>query len=149
MTEKKYKKVAAQIKETKLNGIANPIFEKNLQALFQQDEILAVRLFGMNIQTKYEIVLDKSDPIHINIINKESNETIYKDPVEEISKMLDDIEKKYKRYPGLFFYGLGTGIFYKALAKNKTHKKIVIIGWIGRILIRGFFYFCQIYSLSI
>ena len=96
MTEKKYKKVAAQIKETKLNGIANPIFEKNLQALFQQDEILAVRLFGMNIQTKYEIVLDKSDPIHINIINKESNETIYKDPVEEISKMLDDIEKKYK-----------------------------------------------------
>ena len=127
MTEKKYKKAAAQIKETKLNGITNPIFEKNLQALFQQDEILAVRLFGMNMQTKYEIVLDKSDPIHINIINKESNETIYKDPVEEISKMLDDIEKKYKRYPGLFFYGLGTGIFYKALAKNKTHKKIVII----------------------
>ena len=127
MTEKKDRKVAAQIKETKLNGITNPIFEKNLQALFQQDEILAVRLFGMNIQTKYEIVLDKSDPIHINIINKESNETIYKDPVEEISKMLDDIEKKYKRYPGLFFYGLGTGIFYKALAKNKTHKKIVII----------------------
>ena len=127
MSEKKSKKIAAKTKETKLNGITNPIFEKNLQALFQQDEILAVRLFGMNIQTKYEIVLDKSDPIHINIINKESNETIYKDPVEEISKMLDDIEKKYKRYPGLFFYGLGTGIFYKALAKNKTHKKIVII----------------------
>lgn len=113
--------------ERNLSGITNPIFEKNLQALFQQDEVLAARLFGMNIQTKYEIVLDKSDPIHINIINKESNETIYKDPVEEISKMLDDIEKKYKRYPGLFFYGLGTGIFYKALAKNKTHKKIVII----------------------
>lgn len=113
--------------ERNLSGITNPIFEKNLQALFQQDEILAARLFGMNIQTKYEIVLDKSDPIHINIINKESNETIYKDPVKEISKMLDDIEKKYKRYPGLFFYGLGTGIFYKALAKNKTHKKIVII----------------------
>ena len=113
--------------ERNLSGITNPIFEKNLQALFQQDEVLAARLFGMNIQTKYEIVLDKSDPIHINIINKESNETIYKDPVEEISKMLDDIEKKYKRYPGLFFYGLGTGIFYKALAKNKTHKKIIII----------------------
>lgn len=113
--------------ERNLSGITNPIFEKNLQALFQQDEVLAARLFGMNIQTKYEIVLDKSDPIHINIINKESNKTIYKDPVEEISKMLDDIEKKYKRYPGLFFYGLGTGIFYKALAKNKTHKKIIII----------------------
>lgn len=113
--------------ERNLSGITNPIFEKNLQALFQQDEVLAARLFGMIIQTKYEIVLDKSDPIHINIINKESNETIYKDPVKEISKMLDDIEKKYKRYPGLFFYGLGTGIFYKALAKNKTHKKIIII----------------------
>lgn len=103
MTEKKDRKVAAQIKETKLNGITNPIFEKNLQALFQQDEILAVRLFGMNIQTKYEIVLDKSDPIHINIINKESNETIYKDPVEEISKMLDDIEKNIKDIQGFSF----------------------------------------------
>ncbi|WP_148821485.1 6-hydroxymethylpterin diphosphokinase MptE-like protein [Campylobacter concisus] len=121
------KKTKLETKEKKLSGITNPIFEKNLQALFQQDEVLAARLFGMNIQTKYEIVLDKSDPIRINIINKESNETIYKDPVEEISKMLDNIEKKYKRYPGLFFYGLGTGIFYKALAKNKTHKKIVII----------------------
>ncbi len=81
----------------------------------------------MNLQTKYEIILDKIDPIYINIINKESNKTIYKDPVEEISKMLIDIEKKCKRYPGLFFYGLGNGILYKALAKNETHKKIIVV----------------------
>ena len=113
--------------ERNLSGITNPIFEKNLQALFQQDEVLAARLFGMNLQTKYEIILDKIDPIYINIINKESNKTIYKDPVEEISKMLIDIEKKCKRYPGLFFYGLGNGILYKALAKNETHKKIIVV----------------------
>ncbi|ALF48274.1 motility associated factor glycosyltransferase family protein [Campylobacter concisus] len=124
MSDKKNK---LETKEKKLSGITNPIFEKNLQALFQQDEVLAARLFGMNLQTKYEVILDKSDPIYINIINKESNKTIYKDPVEEISKMLIDIEKKYKRYPGLFFYGLGNGILYKALAKNETHKKIIVV----------------------
>ena len=124
MSDKKNK---LETKEKKLSGITNPIFEKNLQALFQQDEVLAARLFGMNLQTKYEVILDKGDPIYINIINKESNKTIYKDPVEEISKMLIDIEKKYKRYPGLFFYGLGNGILYKALAKNETHKKIIVV----------------------
>ncbi|WP_109147018.1 motility associated factor glycosyltransferase family protein [Campylobacter concisus] len=127
MTEKKDRKVAAQIKETKLNGIANPIFEKNLQALFQQDEVLAARLFSMTSQNKYEIVLGKNDPLDINIINKETSESIYENPVEETYKMLDEIEKKYKRYPGLFFYGLGNGVFYKALAKNVTHKKIIVI----------------------
>ena len=127
MTEKKDKKIAAQIKETKLNGITNPIFEKNLQALFQQDEVLAARLFSMTSQNKYEIVLGKNDPLDINIINKETSESIYENPVEETYKMLDEIEKKYKRYPGLFFYGLGNGVFYKALAKNKTHKSIAII----------------------
>ena len=127
MTEKKDKKVAAKTKETKLNGITNPIFEKNLQALFQQDEVLAARLFSMTSQNKYEIVLGKNDPLDINIINKETSESIYENPVEETYKMLDEIEKKYKRYPGLFFYGLGNGVFYKALAKNKTHKSIAII----------------------
>ena len=127
MTEKKDKKAAKQTKETKLNGITNPIFEKNLQALFQQDEVLAARLFSMTSQNKYEIVLGKNDPLDINIINKETSESIYENPVEETYKMLDEIEKKYKRYPGLFFYGLGNGVLYKALAKNKTHKSIAII----------------------
>ena len=63
----------------------------------------------------------------INIINKETSKPIYKNPVEETYKMLDEIEKKYKRYPGLFFYGLGNGVFYKALAKNETHKKIIVV----------------------
>lgn len=127
MSEKKSKKAAKQTKETKLNGIINPIFEKNLQALFQQDEVLAARLFSMTSQNKYEIVLGKNDPLDINIINKETSESIYENPVEETYKMLDEIEKKYKRYPGLFFYGLGNGVLYKALAKNVTHKSIAII----------------------
>lgn len=127
MSEKKSKKAVKQTKETKLNGITNPIFEKNLQALFQQDEVLAARLFSMTSQNKYEIVLGKNDPLDINIINKETSESIYENPVEETYKMLDEIEKKYKRYPGLFFYGLGNGVLYKALAKNETHGKIIVV----------------------
>ena len=66
---KKIDEAKRKVLESKMTNIQNPIFQKNLQALFQQDEVLAARLFGMNIQTKYEIVLDKSDPIRINIIN--------------------------------------------------------------------------------
>ena len=27
----------------------------------------------------------------------------------------------------MYFYGLGNGIFYKALLKNETHQKIVVV----------------------
>ena len=98
-----------------VSNIQNPIFQKNLQALFQQDEVLAARLFSMTSQNKYEIVLGKNDPLDINIINKETSESIYENPVEETYKMLDEIEKKYKRYPGLFFYGLGNLLIHSEL----------------------------------
>lgn len=110
----------------RLQGIANPIFEKNLQALFQQDEILASKLFGIDSQEKYEVFLGR-DPININIVDSKTFKYIYENPAKDTQKLLEDIEKKYKRYPILFFYGLGNGIFYKAILKNHTHKKIVLI----------------------
>ncbi|ECH4982866.1 motility associated factor glycosyltransferase family protein, partial [Campylobacter jejuni] len=32
----------------------------------------------------------------------------------------------YKKYPVLFFYGFGNGMFYKALCENKNHKHIIV-----------------------
>lgn len=106
--------------------IQNPIFKKNLQALFQQDEILAARLFGMDDQGDYEVFMGK-DPLDINIIDNKTLRYIYENPVKDIEKMLDETEKKYKRYPIMYFYGLGNGIFYKALLSNQTHQKIIVI----------------------
>ena len=106
--------------------VQNPIFQKNLQALFQQDEILAARLWSIVGNKDYEIFIGK-DPIDINLINKHTFKYIYDNPAADILKLLEDTERGYKRYPMLFFYGLGNGILYKALAKNETHQKIVVI----------------------
>ncbi|EDP8148870.1 DUF115 domain-containing protein, partial [Campylobacter jejuni] len=35
-------------------------------------------------------------------------------------------QNKYKKYPVLFFYGFGNGMFYKALCENKNHKHIIV-----------------------
>ena len=107
-------------------NIANPIFKKNLQALFQQDEILAARLWGMEGMRGYDVFIGK-DPIDINIINNKTLKYVYENPVKDVKEALENIEKEYKRYPIMYFYGLGNGIFYKALLKNETHQKIVVV----------------------
>ena len=107
-------------------SIANPIFKKNLQALFQQDEILAARLWGMEGMKGYDVFIGK-DPIDINIINNKTLKYVYENPVKDVKEALENIEKEYKRYPIMYFYGLGNGIFYKALLKNETHQKIVVV----------------------
>ena len=128
MSNKNSSQASDKTKMYENNGasIQNPIFQKNLQALFQQDEILAARLWSIVGNKDYEIFIGK-DPIDINLINKHTFKYIYDNPATDILKLLEDTEKGYKRYPMLFFYGLGNGILYKALAKNETHQKIVVI----------------------
>ena len=113
------------IDETVTN-IANPIFKKNLQALFQQDEILAARLWGMKETEKYDVFIGK-DPIDINIIDNKTLKYVYESPAKDILRILESTEKEYKRYPIMYFYGLGNGIFYKALLKNETHQKVIVV----------------------
>ena len=43
---KKIDEAKRKVLESKMTNIKNPIFQKNLQALFQQDEILAAKLWG-------------------------------------------------------------------------------------------------------
>ena len=105
---------------------ANPIFQKNLQALFQQDEILAARLWGMDEMTDYDVFVGK-DPIDINIINNKTLKYVYENPVKDVQNTLESVENEYKRYPIMYFYGLGNGILYKALLKNETHQKIIVV----------------------
>ena len=105
---------------------ANPIFQKNLQALFQQDEILAARLWGMDEMADYDVFVGKA-PIDINIINNKTLKYVYENPVKDVQNTLESVENEYKRYPIMYFYGLGNGILYKALLKNETHQKIIVV----------------------
>ncbi|MCD8212749.1 MAG: DUF115 domain-containing protein [Campylobacter sp.] len=110
----------------KSDTIQNTIFRNNLNALFQQDEILAARLFSMGSQEKYEVFIGK-DPIDINIIDKKTLKYVYEKPSKDIEHMLTTFADECKRYPFLFFYGLGNGVFYKAILYNETHKRVVVI----------------------
>lgn len=101
-------------------------FARNLKALFQQDEILAAKLFGMSSQGHFDVRLG-SDPIDINIIDTKSGISVYNNAVSQVEELLQNIEDKYKRYPVMYFYGLGNGVFYKGLLHNKTHERIVVV----------------------
>ena len=109
-----------------VKNIENPIFKNNLQALFTQDEILASRLWGMSEVAKYDIFVGK-DPIDINIIDNKTLKYVYESPAKDVLRILESTEKEYKRYPIMYFYGLGNGIFYKALLKNETHQKVIVV----------------------
>jgi hypothetical protein len=104
------------------------IYEKNLKALFEKNPELATKLFAIKTYKNFEVIQQGNDSINLNIIDMEKNYPIYKtQPLEEIQKKQQLFKEKYVRYPVLFFYGLGNGIFIKLLFANPTHKKIYVI----------------------
>ena len=109
-----------------VNKIENAVFRNNLNALFSQDEILATRLFSLGEQKNYEVFIGK-DPIDINIIDKKTLSYLYEKPASDIQNMLEGLGSQCKRYPVMFFYGLGNGVFYKALLYNQTHQHIIVV----------------------
>jgi len=103
------------------------IFEKNLKALLKTNPTLSARLFSIQTNQNFEVIQQGEDPINLNIIDKKNNYPIYEtSPLEEITQKKDEF-KEYERYPVLFFYGIGNGIFIKLLFANPTHKKIFVI----------------------
>jgi len=102
------------------------IFQKNIQALAQKDPQLAANLFSIQTHKKFEVIQQGNDIINLNIIDKEKNYPIYEtQPLEEIKKKEEEF-KKYQRYPALYFFGLGNGIFIKLLFANTSHKEIIV-----------------------
>ncbi|GAX87612.1 conserved hypothetical protein [Lebetimonas natsushimae] len=103
------------------------IFEKNIKALFDKNPNLATELFGLR-NTKFEIFQHGDDPANINLIDKEKKLPLYETkPLDEIESQKKLFDKKYIRYPVLFFFGIGNGILIKLLLNNPIRKKIIVI----------------------
>lgn len=102
------------------------VFEKNIAALGSYNMILAQQL--LNLQGKdlsYELVIG-DDPVNINLVEKKGFKPMYEGvPVDEIIAKVKTFDK-YKRYPYLYFFGMGNGVFYKMLLKNETLKRVVV-----------------------
>lgn len=101
------------------------IYTKNIEALLKVNPKLAVNIFKIKTNEKFEVFAG-SDPININIVEKSGEGFLYIHPVDDVEAKLNDIENAYSRYPSLFFYGIGNGVLYKALLANVAHKVIVI-----------------------
>ncbi|ACM92477.1 motility accessory factor [Nautilia profundicola AmH] len=103
------------------------IFEKNIKALLEKKPELATKLFALKTHNDFEVVQQGNDPINLNIIDKKRNYPIYEtQPLDEIQKKQQHFKEKYERYPVLFFFGMGNGIFIKLLFANSSLKKVFV-----------------------
>jgi hypothetical protein len=108
------------------------IFQKNIKAIIKKDMTLGVQIFAMEEKgnVKYDVFMDPNDSANINIIDvtdKENPRPMYETkPVDETLAKIDEMEE-YTKYPYLYFYGIGNGIFYNLLLKNERHKRILIV----------------------
>ncbi|EAJ0812522.1 motility associated factor glycosyltransferase family protein, partial [Campylobacter jejuni] len=96
------------------------LFLKNTQALFEVDQILAYKLRALE-KNDFKILQNENG---INFIKDDI--MLYKNPEQELLENLTLFQNKYKKYPVLFFYGFGNGMFYKTLCENKNHKHIIV-----------------------
>ncbi|EOH3839645.1 motility associated factor glycosyltransferase family protein [Campylobacter jejuni] len=96
------------------------LFLKNTQALFEVDQILAYKLRALK-KNDFKIQQNENG---INFIKDDI--TFYKNPNQELLENLALFKSEYEKYPVLFFYGFGNGMFYNALCENKNHKHIIV-----------------------
>ncbi|EAL7068449.1 motility associated factor glycosyltransferase family protein [Campylobacter jejuni] len=96
------------------------LFLKNTQALFEVDQILAYKLRALE-KNDFKILQNENG---MNFTKDDVS--LYKNPNQELLENLTLFQNKYKKYPVLFFYGFGNGMFYKALCENKNHKHIIV-----------------------
>ncbi|EAI4080549.1 motility associated factor glycosyltransferase family protein [Campylobacter jejuni] len=102
------------------------IFKKNLENLKGQENLkLKEKLEKFKKLEKFNYKFN-SDPLDINIIDLKNKKNIYENPLKELHSKLEEFNQTYLRYPVVFFYGLGNGVFYKAISQNEAHKRIVI-----------------------
>jgi len=105
------------------------IFEKNIKALLEKNKSLAEKILSLKPENinAFEVVQQGEDVINLNIIDKKRGYPVcLTSPLKEIEKKQQNTKEKYERYPVLFYYGLGNGIFHKLLFANNSLKKLIV-----------------------
>ena len=103
------------------------IFKKNIEAILGHEQYLVAKLLSIKENKKFEVFLDKKEPLNINIIDKSNFTPMYKTkPFQEIEDKFKKLDE-FKRYPYLYFFGMGNGVLYKMLLQNKVHNRILIV----------------------
>jgi hypothetical protein len=103
------------------------MFENNLKALFLVSPQLASKLFAMTKTERFEVFISDKDNANINLYDKELDKPLYTHiPLEENISLYNSFKEKYYRYPFLFLYGLGNGVFAKMLVSNTALKTLFI-----------------------
>lgn len=103
------------------------VFKKNIEAILGNEPYLATKLLAIKENEKFEVFLDEKEPLNINIIDKSSFTPLYKTtPLQEIEARYKELDN-FKRYPYLYFFGMGNGVLYKMLLQNKVHNRILVV----------------------
>lgn len=102
----------------------HPIFEKNLQALFQKNAPLAAKLFTLETHTRFEVFMGK-DPIDINLLDTQLESFLYANPANDIATIIDQLNQK-NHLPYRYFFGLGNGIGVKLLLESPNLQRLII-----------------------
>jgi hypothetical protein len=104
----------------------NKNFDKNIDALIRQNPLLASKIMKIKTNKKYEIFQGK-DPIDINMYDYDAKVSVYEFPVKETEDMLMKFITKMYKFPILYFYGIGNGIFFKTLLESNEYLKRVVL----------------------
>ena len=102
--------------------LCDELFLANTEALFEVDQILAYQLRSLKKPYNFTI---KQDETGINFISAKGAK-LYENPKQKAAENLKFFKENYSKYPILFFYGFGNGLFYKLLSENEKHKHIII-----------------------
>ena len=101
------------------------IYENNLSALSKVDKTLANELKNITTNDLFEVYLAENESIdNVNIIDNRDFTPIHIEN-NEIAQKLEKYEA-FDNYHSLYFFGIGTGVFFQKLLENPNHKRIYI-----------------------
>lgn len=100
-------------------------YEKNIEALVLEQPNLAVKIFEITENKKFE-VFQGEDPVAINILDVEKNLLLYSNPVNDVLA-LAELGKNKDNLPFRYLYGIGNGVYLKMLLHLPELKRVVLI----------------------
>ena len=101
------------------------IYEKNLEALSTSHPLLFARLYKFAANERFSVYQGK-DPLQINLYDTQTQTAFYDQPIHDTLNKIDAFQN-YEKFPYLYSYGLGNGVFFKALCAQPTRRRIVVI----------------------